>query len=315
MARKPRVYYPGALYHVIVRGNGRQIIFRDDEDYQVYSELLREYKERFKFTLYAYVLMTNHAHLLIEVHEVPLSRIMQNLQFRYTRKFNIKYKKEGHLFQGRYKALLCDRDAYFLELSAYIHLNPIRAGIVEKPSEYRWSSYRSIMDEKEVSIVDRDFVLLQFSSKKKAARKAYRRFLDSHKYDGHREELYRVKDQRFLGDDEFIEEIRKNLKEKDIKVYDIPIEKITDEVSRLLGIERTLFYSQRRERRGSLGRAVVGFVGRKLCGYKNSAIADHFNREPATLSEGIRKVENRLRCDEVFSKLVTHLEKSLTGEK
>ncbi len=84
--------------------------------------------------------MPNHVHLLIEVFETPLSKLMQNLQFRYTRNFNIKYKKRSHLFQGRYKAILCEKDSYFLELSAYIHLNPVRAGLVEDPINYRWSS-------------------------------------------------------------------------------------------------------------------------------------------------------------------------------
>jgi putative transposase len=95
MARKPRIHFPGAFYHVIVRGNRREKIFHDNEDYQRYLSFLSEYKDRYGFFLYAYALMPNHVHLLIEVATFPLSRIMQNLQFRYTRNFNIKYKKSG----------------------------------------------------------------------------------------------------------------------------------------------------------------------------------------------------------------------------
>ncbi|MEE9122545.1 MAG: transposase, partial [Syntrophobacteria bacterium] len=141
MARRPRVHFPGAFYHVIARGNRGQEIFLDKQDYQLYLSFLREYKERYQVLLYAYTLMPNHVHLLIEVSESPLSRLMQSLQFRYTRNFNIKYKKWGHLFQGRYKAILCQKDSYFLELSAYIHLNAVRAGLVKDPAEYQWSSY------------------------------------------------------------------------------------------------------------------------------------------------------------------------------
>jgi len=101
MVRKPRIHFPGALYHVIARGNRRERIFRDEKDYKLYVNFLREYKDRYGFYLYAYTLLPNHVHLLIEVGQYPLSRLMQNLQFRYIRNFNIKYKKYGHLFQGR----------------------------------------------------------------------------------------------------------------------------------------------------------------------------------------------------------------------
>ena len=127
MARKPRIEFPGAFYHIIVRGNNRQKIFADDEDYKYFLGRLNHYKERFKFVLFAYVLMPNHIHLLLETGEVPLSRIMQSLQFTYTQKFNRRHKKVGHLFQGRYKAILCQKESYLLELIRYIVLNPVRA--------------------------------------------------------------------------------------------------------------------------------------------------------------------------------------------
>ena len=129
MARKPRVQFPSAFYHVIARGNQRQDIFLSDEDYKNYLGFAAHYHERYDFTLYAYVLMTNHLHMLIEIGKTNLSKIMQVLQFRYSRYFNDKYGKVGHLFQGRYKAILCQKDAYLLELVRYLHLNPVRARI------------------------------------------------------------------------------------------------------------------------------------------------------------------------------------------
>jgi putative transposase len=141
MARKPRVHFSGALCHVIARGNQRQDIFLDDTDLQTYLTYLSENKLKFSLHLYAYALMKNHLHLLLEVNEVALSQAMQILQFRYTRYFNKRYKKVGHLFQGRYKAILCDKDRYLLELVRYIHLNPVRAGVVESPENYPWTGH------------------------------------------------------------------------------------------------------------------------------------------------------------------------------
>jgi putative transposase len=147
MARKPRVEYAGAFYHVICRGNQRQVIFRGDADRKYYLELLEQYRERYRFKVYAYVLMSNHVHLLIETGRVALSKIMQGLQLKYTGYFNRKYKKVGHLFQGRYKAILCDRDAYLLELVRYLHLNPERMRATMDAGNYRWSSHRAYLGQ------------------------------------------------------------------------------------------------------------------------------------------------------------------------
>jgi REP element-mobilizing transposase RayT len=140
MARKPRIEFPGALYHVIARGNQRRRTFFNPEDYENYLSRLWSYHEKFHFTLYAHCLMPNHIHLLIESAEVPLSKIMQAIQFSYTQSFNRRHKKVGHLFQGRYKAVLCQKDEYLLELVRYIHLNPVRAGIVKDPKNYNPNS-------------------------------------------------------------------------------------------------------------------------------------------------------------------------------
>ena len=140
MARKPRIQYSGAFYHIIVRGNQRQNIFLEDADRLEYLERLKRYKKKCGFVLYAFVLMSNHVHLLLETPKDPIARIMQMLNFTYTQYFNKKYNKVGHLFQGRYKSYLCDKDNYLLGLVRYIHKNPVRAGLVENPDEYSWSS-------------------------------------------------------------------------------------------------------------------------------------------------------------------------------
>jgi REP element-mobilizing transposase RayT len=122
MPRRPRVHFPGAVYHVILRGNDRGDIFFDDLDRFRFYLLLQEGVERFKSRVLAFCLMTNHVHLAIQVDQIPLSHIIQNLSFRYTRWINWRKHRVGHLFQGRYKAFLVDQDSYLLELIAYIHL-------------------------------------------------------------------------------------------------------------------------------------------------------------------------------------------------
>src|SRR5208337_2606050 len=158
MARPPRLEFPGAFYHIIVRGNHRQDIFLNEQDRLEYLSRVSHYKEKTGFILYAYVLMSNHVHLLIETPKSPVSKIMQLINFTYTHYFNRKYGKVGHLFQGRYKAILCDRDEYLLGLVRYIHLNPVRANIVSLPHEHLWSSHSEYLGLKK-GLADTDRVL------------------------------------------------------------------------------------------------------------------------------------------------------------
>jgi putative transposase len=314
MPRKPRVHFPGAFYHVIVRGNRRQKIFKEEEDYKLYLEILKQNTDRYRVTLYAYVLMQNHIHLLVEVNDLPLARLMQNLQFRYTRNFNIKYRKTGHLFQGRYKAILCEKDEYFLELSAYIHLNPVRAGIVADPSRYIWSSYKEYIRESKECLIEKqtkDFVLGQFARTRASSRSQYEKFVNSHLKDGHQKEMYEVTDQRFLGREEFIEDIQKELNEEFSESYLIALDEIVKAVSRKLDIRRETINSMSRSRCGTLGRSVVAYLGRKLCHHENKDIANYFNRDSSAISQGVSKIEKRIIEEVKFEKEMLALENSL----
>ena len=119
----------------MARGNDGQKIFLRQSDYQAFIEALRIVRQRYPFSLYAYVLMSNHFHLLLEVDQVPTARILQSLLTGYVRRFNKTHRRDGHLFEERYKAIVCDRDSYLLELVRYIHLNPVRARMVKRPGE------------------------------------------------------------------------------------------------------------------------------------------------------------------------------------
>jgi REP element-mobilizing transposase RayT len=173
MARKPRVEYPGAFYHVICRGNHRQVIFRGDADRTFYLERLEKYRQRYGLTVYAYVLMSNHVHLLMEPGKLPLSKIMQGLQFTYTQYFNRKYRKVGHLFQGRYRAILSDRQAYLLELVRYLHLNPGHIRSPLDPWKYRWSGHGAYLGKQSSVRVEISAVLGELAKSVGPARRAY----------------------------------------------------------------------------------------------------------------------------------------------
>jgi REP element-mobilizing transposase RayT len=205
VARAPRIEYSGALYHVLARGNQRRDIFHDDADCTKYLAKLAAYKHRHGFALYAYVLMTNHVHLLIETRDVGLSKIIQGVHQSYTQSYNRRYQTVGHVFQGRYKAFVCAREAYLLELVRYIHLNPVRAKLVADPADYRWSSHRSYLGTEAGPGVDVQPVLAQFAEQPSAARQRYREFVGAAQDSTARPEYY----QRVLGDEMFKEVVER----------------------------------------------------------------------------------------------------------
>jgi putative transposase len=311
MARRPRVHFPGALYHVIARGNQRQDIFLAEEDFKTYLSYLSEYKSKYSFYVYAFALMRNHVHLLVEVKDTSLSRIMQVLQFRYTRFFNKRYRKVGHLFQGRYRAILCDKDQYLLELTRYIHLNPVRAGIVEVPEKYPWTGHLSYLGKEKNPLVDSAFVLHQFGRSRSQARRSYRRFILEGLTEVHQEKYYRVKDQRYLGEDEFVEKIEGQKKSHEPVYWEIPLGEIAREVMRRMEIPGDRLYSLTRDRLGAYGRGLVAYLARKLVGTRVKEIAQYFRREPMTVSLGVRKIETLLQRDRDLRQRVEVMELAL----
>lgn len=173
MPRKPRIWYPGAAYHIMCRGNHRHDIFRDDEDRQVYITILRQSKEELPFLLHSYCLMTNHVHLHIETIDIEISKIMKRINMLYTIYFNNKYNFVGHLFQGRYRSELIETDSYNLEISKYIHLNPVRAKIVDYPLEYNWSSYKVYMGTDKDNLTTTSKILAYFKNSNQILYKNY----------------------------------------------------------------------------------------------------------------------------------------------
>jgi putative transposase len=204
MPRKPRIEFPGAFYHVIARGNNRQSIFEDKRDFEEFLQSLAVARERFPYILHAYTLMTNHFHLLMETEDFPLSRIMRSVLTRYSRYFNRRHKRIGHLFAARYKAILCQKDTYLLELARYIHLNPVRAGLVKSPADWPWSSHKIYLGGVANPFVHTEEILSRFSHFDRRARKAYASFIREGLNLGHKKDLYPPETIPVLGSVSFV---------------------------------------------------------------------------------------------------------------
>ncbi len=206
MPRHPRVHAEGVLYHVMARGNDGQKIFLGQNDCQAFLEALGVVRKRYPFYLYAYVLMSNHFHLLLEVQRSPTARILQSLLTGYVRRFNRSHRHKGHLFQGRYQAIVCDRESYLLELVRYIHLNPVRAGMVKRPGEWPWSGHGEYLGKDKRGLIDAGPVMEELRT---AAR--YEAFVREGARESYRAEWHPGDQAPFLGSERFV---RKMAKEK-----------------------------------------------------------------------------------------------------
>lgn len=154
MPKKKRIWYPGAKYHIMSRGNQKQDLFRNQIDYQYYLDILELVKSDYPFSLSSYCLMKNHVHLQIKTKGIEIWKIMKQINLYYAKYFNKKYNLVGHVFQGRYRSKLIVDACYDIGLSRYIHLNPVVAKIVSKPENYKWSSYNIYIRGKKSSLVD-----------------------------------------------------------------------------------------------------------------------------------------------------------------
>ena len=213
MARPLRIEYPGAFYHVTVRGNAPQDIFVDDEDRRRFLGLLEHVVPRFHLRLQAYCLMDNHFHLMVETPQANLSKAMRQLNGVYTQAFNRRHGRVGHVLQGRFKAILVDRDNYLLELCRYVVLNPVRAKTTRKADTYPWSSYHAtagIADTPPFLTVD--WLLSQFGKQPAAAQRKYRAFVAEGI--GRHSPWEQLQGQILLGSERFVARLAPGLRDK-----------------------------------------------------------------------------------------------------
>lgn len=296
MARKARIHIPGGLYHVMLRGNGGQDIFFCPEDRYRLFILIQEGIERFGHRVHAFCLMGNHIHLAIQVSDIPLSRIMQNLSFRYTRWINSSYKRMGHLFQGRYKALLVDKDSYLLELARYIHLNPVRASLVDDPAEYEWSGHRSYLGKEHIPWLTCDAVLAQLGSTVKEGREQYARFVMDALDEKHRPEFHQGgDDSRVLGEDHFLQQVMAQTDEVAVK---ISLDDLLALVAREFEIDLRDLCSVSRKRNLTEARGVAAWLVAETGQHTLAELARCMHRDPSALSLQAKKVRERAMSEQ-----------------
>lgn len=298
MPRQPRIDLSGYLYHIIIRGIERRSIYKDKRDYQDFLNRFEEVIIESDGTCFAWALMPNHAHLLIRSGKYGLADMMRKLLTGYAVCFNLRHKRMGHLFQNRYKSILCQSDTYLFPLIRYVHLNPVKAKIVRSVSDlhsFPWTSHRDIMIQSHTSWYDSESVLRLFGTTQQDAQKNYLGYLN----DGVDEDVdfeggglirsktmgkgtiltnkvspYQLRDERILGDNDFITELSSSVvlhDENSEKFNDkrISIQELIDVITRKNGITKDTLFKKNFNRPTKTARALIAYIGVNKLGLTN----------------------------------------------
>ena len=300
MARPLRIAYPGALYHVISRGNERQAIVRDDTDRHKRLDWLRRTVETYGWRLHAVVLMTNHDHLFVETPQPNLSAGMQHYNGSYTGYFNHRHRRAGHLFQGRFKSCLIEEQGYFLQVSRYIHLNPVRAGAVDRPEDWPWGSCPGYLrTTRQWPWITYTRVLGEFGHTASESRRSYGRFLRAGLAEQPVSPFAGAVRGFLLGSGAFVDRVRRLLDEKpeDPGVPELaclrsrpPMESIAAAAAEHFGVDPADWAPGRRS--NDAGRAVAAYLARRRFGHPATTVAAALGyRDHAGVGHAVRRVE------------------------
>jgi REP element-mobilizing transposase RayT len=298
MPRKPRIEYEGAFYHVFGRGNRRERIYWTDGDYAKFEVFMVESAEWSGVKIFSWSQLPNHFHIEIETPEGNLSEFMRRLLTRYAKWFNWRHRLTGHVFQGRYGARICDKERYFLELLRYVTLNPYRGCGKRLPvaGNWKWSSHRYYAHGQYPEGQKQSFaeVLERFSENERKAREAYARFMAEGLKSGKWEDFYQIRGGRFLGDEEFVEDVKRRTGE--------PVRSIVRHVIRMRGIKELaqwmaehcgvdlpLLRSLSQNRSVSRWRQALVYVGRKYYRFPCLAMGRYLNRDGTAISQMLRR--------------------------
>ncbi len=276
MGRKPRIHFPGACYHVIVRGNNRQSLFFSDADRDHFLALVGEGVERFGHQVHAYCLMFNHAHFAMQVDAVPLSKIVHSLCFRYARRIHRRLRRSGHLFERRYRAGLINNDRSLQMVVRYIHRNPVEAGMAEEPSAYSWSSHRRYLRERKPSWLTTGLVLGLFGHDEIVARRQLAGFVASRSDPG----TEPWEPERLLTDVENQETRRATQPAR----LGSSLEKILKTVVQVAGVSLAELAAPTRRRPVARARAMAALIVRDHTDLSLRELADRLQRSAATMS-------------------------------
>jgi putative transposase len=308
MARAWRIEFDGALYHVLSRGNEQRDIFRDDQDRTRFLETVGEMSERYEMDIFAYVLMSNHYHLLLKTNRSNLSKGMQWLGLSYTRRFNNRHSRSGHLFQGRFKSIIVENDAYLVRLSCYIHRNPLRAKVVERLAQYRWSSYPVYAyGHAGPEWLKTDIILSQFGglNPHQAYREKVQRYSKEEK-----QLLEDLKHGIILGTTEFVKKLRdaflpdssqKELPQCRKIRRDVDPSDLIHKATAMLDVDMSFCrQSKRIPREIKVNRDLVVFCIWKTGLMTNKKIGDLFGVSYSSISHIVKSVQVRLKTDKAF---------------
>jgi REP element-mobilizing transposase RayT len=286
MPRPPRLHVEGGLYHVILRGNHRETIFHQPADRDCLAGIVAEVIDRFRMRVHAFCWMTNHIHLVMQVQDVPLGPAMLRIGSRFARHMQRQRPTTGHFFERRYRAILVDVESYFLELLRYVHLNPVRAGIIKDPGDYAWSSHRAYLGAATVPWLTTEFALRLFAEDLAAARRAYAAFVlagiassaDAQLEAGMSE------DARILGTDSFISSLP-------VKVHSrcrLSLEELIERLSVMNGVSAESLQSPDRSRATARVRALIAHHAVDLRIATLSTVARRFGRSVSAISQSLQ---------------------------
>ncbi|MDW7711601.1 MAG: transposase [Deferrisomatales bacterium] len=310
MARPLRIEYPGAFYHVTSRGNERKEIFRSRRDRVKFLEYLESATVRYGFAVHAYCLMTNHYHLLVETPEGNLAQGMRHVNGAYTTYFNVKRQRSGHLLQGRYKAILVEKDEYAEELSRYIHLNPVRAGAARNPEGYPWSSYAAY-----VGLVPappwlrQELVLSAFGRAQASAQEKYREFVEAGVVRQLENPLERVVASTVLGGAGFVEWVRERFVAAKPADREVPASRALGRRPSLEGIEKDVSGRLGDDHRAA--RRLALYVSHRYSGLPLREIGERFGVGASGVSQASRRVEAQMSSAPELRRVVEEVVRGL----
>jgi REP element-mobilizing transposase RayT len=312
MPRPYRLQEKGLLYHITSRGDDRKKIFISATDFEKFLFYVSSAKEKLDFYLYAYCLMNNHYHLLLETNQPNLSKIMQYINTSYTVYYNVKRKRCGHVFQGRFKSIIVDKDAYLKELTRYIHLNPVRAKMVKSPADYRWSSVHEYIKPAENGIIDLD----QLKPYMNIESTQYKEFLRQG-IDKKGSPLVSSHSAGILGREGFVDEMLTAIKEqainKDIShkktIYGVDPERIIENVCRYYKQNPSILFSSRKK--PLLSKKIAVYLLKRFSALTNREIGEKFSISYSAVSKIFNDVETLIKEDgeikKDVGKTISHL--------
>jgi putative transposase len=305
MARPLRINYPGAFYHVTSRGNERKAVFRSKRDRKKFLEYLETATLKYNAVVHVYCLMDNHYHIFLETPSGNLPQIMRHINGAYTTYVNAKRSRSGHLFQGRYKAILVDADEYAKELSRYIHLNPVRADMVERPEEYTWSSLQDYIGaRKPPEWLHRDFILGYFGNNFSAAEKEYKKFINSREGKEYESPFKEVFASTILGNAGFIEYVKKSFLQSKEIAREIPAAKAFAEKPSIQNIFKGVDQEFSNDR---LSRDVKQYLCHRFTDERLKSIGTQFGISESAVSHAVRRVAKNIEKDKKVRKRIDKL--------